>query len=114
PLHYGRAPAAEPYQTMTNGVPQSPTIVDMMLRLFRPIAALAALLSPLAGLAQIKVAGDGGPGPARAMHLSAELVTLAPRIAVGGQLQAGLRLVMEEGWHVYWVNAGFAGGPPHV
>jgi len=64
--------------------------------------------------AQIKEVGDGGPGPVKAEHLTAELTSLAPQIAAGGSLQAGLVLTIEEHWHVYWVNAGDSGEPPHI
>jgi thiol:disulfide interchange protein DsbD len=64
--------------------------------------------------AQIKEVGDGGPGPVKAEHLTAELTTLSPKIAIGGTLQAGLVLTIEEHWHVYWVNAGDAGAPPTI
>jgi thiol:disulfide interchange protein DsbD len=64
--------------------------------------------------AQVVEVGDGGPGPVKAEHLTAELVTLGPQIAVGGTQQLGLVLTMEEHWHVYWVNAGDAGQPPKI
>jgi thiol:disulfide interchange protein len=64
--------------------------------------------------AQIAEVGNGGPGPVKAEHLTAELTTLGPQIAVGGTLQAGLVLTIEEHWHVYWINAGDAGGPPSI
>src|ERR1700684_2286951 len=64
--------------------------------------------------AQIKVVGDGGPGPVKAQHLTAELVSLAPSIAPGGTLQVGLVLTLEEHWHVYWINAGDSGEPPKI
>ena len=82
---------------------------------------LVALLLPMMAMAggasaraQIVEVGDGGPGPVKAEHLTAELTTLAPQIAVGGTLQAGLVLTIEEHWHVYWVNAGEAGQPPKI
>src|SRR6202048_3552017 len=64
--------------------------------------------------AQIQVVGDGGPGPVKAQHLTAEIVSLAPTIAPGGTLQVGLLLTLEEHWHVYWINAGDPGEPPHI
>jgi thiol:disulfide interchange protein DsbD len=77
---------------------------------------VAAALAGLAGTAwgQIVEVGDGGPGPVKAEHLTAELTALAPQIAVGGTLQAGLVLTIEEHWHVYWVNAGDSGEPPDI
>jgi thiol:disulfide interchange protein len=64
--------------------------------------------------AQIAEVGNGGPGPVKAEHLTAELTTLSPQIAVGGTLQAGLVLTIEEHWHVYWINAGDSGEPPAI
>jgi thiol:disulfide interchange protein len=79
------------------------------------IGATAMLFcTVLPGHAQIKEVGDGGPGPVKAEHLTAELTSLAPQIAAGGSLQAGLVLTIEEHWHVYWVNAGDSGEPPHI
>jgi thiol:disulfide interchange protein len=82
--------------------------------------AIVALITSLATLAvphssaQIVEVGDGGPGPVKALHLTAELVTLAPQIASGGQAQIGLSLTLEEHWHVYWINAGDSGEPPAI
>ncbi len=64
--------------------------------------------------AQLAAVGDGGPGPVKAAHLTAELVSLGPAIAPGGTQTIGLVLTLEEKWHVYWINAGDAGEPPHV
>ena len=64
--------------------------------------------------AQLQVLGDGGSGPVKAQHLTAELVSVAPTIAPGGTLQVGLVLTLEEHWHVYWINAGDAGEPPKI
>ena len=64
--------------------------------------------------AQLVEVGDGGPGPVKAQHLTAELTTLGPQIAAGGHLQAGLVLTIEEHWHVYWINAGDSGEPPKI
>ena len=64
--------------------------------------------------AQIVEVGDGGPGPVKAEHLTAELTSLRPQIAAGGTLQGGLVLTIEEHWHVYWVNAGDSGEPPKI
>jgi thiol:disulfide interchange protein len=77
------------------------------------LLACASCFLPSAS-AQLQVVGDGGPGPVKAQHLTAELVSLAPSIAPGGTLQVGLVLTLEEHWHVYWINAGDSGEPPHI
>lgn len=63
---------------------------------------------------QIKVVGDGGPGPVKAQHLTIEMVSLAPAMAPGGTLDVGLVITLEDKWHVYWINAGDSGEPPHI
>ena len=64
--------------------------------------------------AQFAEVGDGGPGPVKAEHLTAELTTLRGEITPGGTLQAGLVLTLEKGWHVYWINAGDSGQAPKI
>jgi thiol:disulfide interchange protein len=82
------------------------------------IRLLALLMCVLAGAkwagGQIAPIGDGGPGPVKAQHLTAELVSLGPAIAPGGTQEVGLVLTMDEHWHVYWINAGDSGEPPKI
>jgi thiol:disulfide interchange protein DsbD len=81
------------------------------------LALLLAVLGVAAGAracAQIAVVGDGGPGPVKAQHLTAELVSLGPAIAPGGAQEVGLVLTLDEHWHVYWTNPGDSGEPPHI
>src|SRR6266478_2247 len=73
------------------------------------LAACTLFFHPSAN-AQLQVVGDGGPGPVKAQHLTAELASLSPGVA----LQAGLVLTLEEHWHVYWINAGDSGEPPKI
>jgi thiol:disulfide interchange protein DsbD len=84
----------------------------------RPILALLlAIFCVAAGVnarAQIAVVGDGGPGPVKAQHLTAELVSLGPAIAPGGTQQVGLVLTLDDHWHVYWINPGDSGEPPRI
>jgi thiol:disulfide interchange protein len=78
------------------------------------LAFACALLFRTPAHAQLQVVGDGGPGPVKAQHLTAELVSLSPSIAPGGTVQVGLVLTLEEHWHVYWINAGDSGEPPKI
>jgi thiol:disulfide interchange protein DsbD len=78
------------------------------------LPSLVLLTAGVGACAQLVTVGDGGPGPVKAQHLTAELTTLAPEINPGGTLQAGLVLTLEEKWHVYWSNAGDSGQPPKV
>lgn len=86
-------------------------IPRVLLALF---ATILCALAPLSGRAQIVEVGDGGPGPVKAQHLTAEITALRPQIAIGGTVQAGLLLTIEEQWHVYWINAGDSGEAPHI
>ncbi len=87
-------------------------IVKTALRICWLVLALSAFSS--AALTQLPTLGDGGPGPVKAPHLTAELITLGPAIAPGGAQMVGLVLTMEEHWHVYWINPGDSGEPPHI
>lgn len=53
-------------------------------------------------------------GPVKSPHLTAQLISQSSNIALGGTLQTGLLLTMEEHWHVYWINAGDSGQPPKI
>lgn len=83
------------------------------LRSLLLLTLLALLAAPLSR-AQLVEVGDGEPGPVKAQHLTAELTTVRPELAPGGTVQAGLILTLEDGWHVYWVNAGDSGEPPAI
>jgi thiol:disulfide interchange protein DsbD len=78
------------------------------------IALLLFVVAPLCLHAQIPEVGDGGPGPVKAQHLTAEITSLSPQITPGGTQTLGLVLTIEEHWHVYWVNAGDSGEPPAI
>ncbi len=97
-------------------VSAQPTMQKMIsARLFRSFAALLFALLPALCTAQIgTVAGDGGPGPVKAQHLTVEMISAGPAIAKGGSQTVAFVFSMEEGWHVYWRNAGYAGYPPRV
>jgi len=84
------------------------------MKLRQNLAVAFLLLASLAASAQLPVVGDGGPGPAKAQHLTAELVAASSSIAPGGTLQAGLVITLDPQWHVYWANAGDAGLPPRI
>lgn len=86
----------------------------MRLRSLLHIAALLLIALSAQCFAQLIEVGNGGPGPVKAPHLTAELTSLAPQIAPGGKLEIGLVLTLEEHWHVYWINAGDSGEPPRI
>ena len=75
---------------------------------------LALLVSAFAVEAQMTEAGNGGPGPVNAPHLTVELVSASSSVSPGGSTDLGLVFSLEKGWHVYWINAGDSGEAPHV
>ena len=85
---------------------------QQMLALLGLLLLLPLFSAPLC--AQIQEVGDGGPGPVKAQHLTAELTSLSPQITPGGTQTIGLVLTIEEHWHVYWINAGDSGEPPSI
>jgi thiol:disulfide interchange protein DsbD len=61
-----------------------------------------------AWIAPERSATAGGLGE----HLRAELVVETLTIQPGKEFLAGLKFEIDEHWHIYWVNAGFAGEGP--
>jgi DsbC/DsbD-like thiol-disulfide interchange protein len=66
------------------------------------------------GHAQVRESGTGAPGPVKAQHLTAELISETGTITPGGRSRVALALTLEAGRHVYWVYAGDSGEPPTV
>ncbi len=54
------------------------------------------------------------PQPPLQSPVRAEIVASPPAPPGSGSAWLGIRLVMNEGWHVYWTNPGDSGGPPTV
>jgi thiol:disulfide interchange protein len=59
-------------------------------------------------------AARAGTNSADAAHLHVQLVAPEDEIYPDGNNQIGLYFKLEPGWHVYWKNAGDAGGPPRI
>ncbi|MGD0730398.1 MAG: thioredoxin family protein [Terracidiphilus sp.] len=51
---------------------------------------------------------------ADAPHVHVQLVVPGGQLNPGEQASAGIYFKLEQGWHVYWKNAGDSGEPPHV
>ena len=47
-------------------------------------------------------------------HVKVALVSEQQAIVPGREFLLGIRFVLEEGWHTYWVNPGDAGEPPRI
>ncbi|WP_419806562.1 protein-disulfide reductase DsbD family protein [Terriglobus sp.] len=80
------------------------------------LALTLLIVTAFTGTARAQKAsfGNGGPGPIKADHLTVELVSAGPEIAAGGSQTLGFVFTLEDKWHIYWKNAGFAGFPPSV
>ena len=72
------------------------------------------ILIQLAMFLCLIVAGCSATGPERTQVKHAQLELLAqPSAASQGQpLWLGVHFVLENGWHIYWVNPGDSGQPP--
>lgn len=80
-------------------------ILKRSLRLFLAIGLLwAAFALPACA------ASDSADAP----HVHVRLVVVPAALTSGKSAEAGLYFKLEEGWHIYWQNAGDAGEPPHL
>jgi DsbC/DsbD-like thiol-disulfide interchange protein len=52
--------------------------------------------------------------PTRIPHGTLELISDTATISAGREFTVGLQFKMERGWHIYWVNPGDSGEPPHI
>src|SRR5579862_3446187 len=75
------------------------------MRFLRLIFALAFLLT--VGLPALAASSS-----ADAPHLRVQLVVPSSSLARGQAAHAGFYFKLEDGWHVYWKNAGDSGLPP--
>jgi len=79
------------------------------------VAAVAMLCLPgplRADLPASTLSAEGAT--ATAPHLKVSLISSAASIAPGAGFQTGLHFELDQGWHVYWLNAGDSGEPPTV
>lgn len=67
-------------------------------------AMIARSLLTFAALASFSHAA-----PEKSGHATAEWIAGTSKIEGGKPIQTGIRLVVEEGWHTYWINPGEAG-----
>jgi DsbC/DsbD-like thiol-disulfide interchange protein len=76
------------------------------LPLFSLTAALGLLAAPAAHALE--------SAPVKTPHAEVTLVSEASAVEPGKPFRIGLRFVLAKGWHIYWVNPGDAGEPPHL
>ncbi|HEY4048723.1 MAG TPA: thioredoxin family protein [Acidobacteriaceae bacterium] len=80
---------------------------------------LALLVLLVGGFASASVQTSSQPnqpvlGPVHALHLTVDLVPLSGTIQPGASTEIGLHFLLDQGWHVYWRNAGDSGEPPRI
>lgn len=68
------------------------------------LASAAWLVSPKLRAAQ-SPAGD---------HVKLELVSEQNAFVSGEELFVGIRFILDDGWHTYWINPGDSGEPPRI
>jgi thiol:disulfide interchange protein DsbD len=52
--------------------------------------------------------------PTRIPHGTLELLSETTAVSPGREFTVGLQFKMDRGWHIYWVNPGDSGEPPHI
>lgn len=76
---------------------------------FRYLSSLLPIFSAVFMAAAVSQAE-----PVRVGHVRAELISEVESVQPGTPFWVGLRLVMDDHWHVYWRNPGDAGLPPEI
>lgn len=77
------------------------------MRLSQAILVLPLLLSAAPPACAASSSAD-------APHVHVQLVVPAASLTPGKPAAAGLYFKIDDGWHIYWKNAGDAGEPPHI
>ena len=85
-----------------------------VLRHYLRVLVIVLLASAVPAIAQLREVGTGAPGPVKAPHITAELISDSGTISPGSASHVALSLTMESGWHVYWQYAGDSGEAPTV
>ncbi len=66
----------------------------------------------LACLAALSFTSPLAAQPVSAKHARAELLSQTSAAASGQSLTLGVHFILEQGWHIYWINPGDSGQPP--
>lgn len=74
------------------------------------VTAVTYVCAWLISMASSGLAAELHRGPGLQVRLVADSVSVAP----GTSFHAGLYFQLEEGWHIYWQNAGDSGEPPTI
>ncbi|HEX4312239.1 MAG TPA: protein-disulfide reductase DsbD domain-containing protein [Acidobacteriaceae bacterium] len=85
----------------------------MILRL-RQFSSLVFLSMALLAIAGALPASAEQHSSVTAPHLTVSVLVPPAELYPGQSFTAGLDFKMEDGWHVYWINAGDSGEPPAI
>jgi thiol:disulfide interchange protein DsbD len=75
---------------------------------------LARLIFVLVAMVMATMSARALSDSADAPHVQVRLIVPVEGINRGESTHAGLYFKLEPGWHVYWINPGDAGEPPHI
>ncbi len=88
--------------------------VRPLCRVVMSLLLFVLLAGKCAGVRAQTASANIGPGPVKGQHVTVEMISAGPEIAAGGTQTLGFVFTLEDKWHIYWKNAGFAGFPPSV
>lgn len=74
---------------------------------------MGRLLASCAGLLLL-ASGCVRSTPQQPLHSKASLVVEQPAAVPGSEVDVGIQIVTERGWHIYWRNPGDSGEPPRM
>jgi thiol:disulfide interchange protein DsbD len=86
--------------------------MDMGLKV--TVKCLGRWIFVLSGLLAAGLTAQAASNSADVPHVHVQLVVPAGPLNPGESVDAGLYFKLEQGWHVYWKNAGDSGEPPHI
>ena len=84
--------------------------MDMSPRFLMGVLGIAVLASAV----WLVSARQGSTQSPADDHVKLELVSEQDAFVSGEELLVGIRFILEEGWHTYWINPGDSGEPPRV
>lgn len=67
-----------------------------------------------AALALAAFSSFAAADPVHDGHASAELIVGSADYEAGKPIHVGIRIIVDEGWHTYWINPGEAGSKPAI
>jgi thiol:disulfide interchange protein len=88
--------------------------MDRSFARFRIVLRLLTALILAVCAAPLIYAQADAHASVKAQHLTVSLLVPPAQVSPGQSFLAGLDFKLEDGWHVYWTNAGDSGEPPNI